>query len=92
MPPETQTKLISIQTLERVIFDPHTKPSQLWSLLCNQVNPDPPHWNYVYFDHPHNNQVNFDANTKTMWLSGHVTLRAMHTSTCSRDTAALRVI
>ena len=27
--PDTRTKLISIQTLNQVIFGPHTKPSQL---------------------------------------------------------------
>ena len=32
MPPDTSTKLISIQTLNQVIFDPHTKASQFWSL------------------------------------------------------------
>ena len=73
--PDTKTKLISIQTLKQVIFDPRTKPSHFWSLHWNQVNSDPPHWNYVYFDHPHDNQVNFDANNKTMPFSGHVTSR-----------------
>ena len=29
MPPDTKTNLISSQTLNQVIFDPHTKPSQL---------------------------------------------------------------
>ena len=85
MPPDTKTKLISIQTLKQVIFDPHKKPSQFWSLHWNQVNSDPPQWNHVYFDHPHN-QVNFDANTKTTQFSGRVTLRAIHTSTYSCDT------
>ena len=67
---DTKTKLISIHTLNQVIFDPHTKPSQLWSLHWNQVKSDPPHWNHVYFDHPHDNQVIFDANTKSMSFSG----------------------
>ena len=91
MPPDTKTKLISIQTLNQVIFDPHTKPSQFWSLHWNQVNSDPPHWNHVYFDHPHN-QVNFDANTKTMSFSGRVTWRDIYTSKCSCDTAAVRTL
>ena len=51
--PDTKTKLISIQTLNQAILDPHTKPSQLRSLHWNHVNSDPPHWNQVYFDHPH---------------------------------------
>ena len=89
MPPDTKTKLISIQTLKQVIFDPHKKPSQFWSLHWNQVNSDPPHWNHVYFDHPHNIQVNFDANTKTMYFSGRVTLRVMHTGKCFCGTAAI---
>ena len=92
MSPDTKTKLISMQALNQVILDPRTKPSQLWSLQWNQVNSDPPHWNHGYFDHPHNNQVNFDANTKTMWFVGRVTLRFIHTSTCSCDTAAIRII
>ena len=81
MPPDTKTNLISIQTLNQVIFDPPTKASQLWSLHWNQVNSDPPYWNHFYFDRPHN-QVNFDANTKTMSFSGRFTLRVIHTSTC----------
>ena len=32
MAPETKTKLISIQTLSQVIFDPHTKPRRFRSL------------------------------------------------------------
>ena len=90
MPPDTKTKSISIHTLNEVIFDPHTKPTQFWSPHWNQVNSDPPHWNYVDFDHPQNNQVNFDANTKTISSSGRVTLRVMHTSIRSCDTAAIR--
>ena len=93
MPPDTKTKFILIQTLNQVIFDSRTKPSQFWCLHWNQVKSHPPHWNHVYFDHPHNNQANFDANTKTMSFSGRVALRVTHTSTCSRDTAAkIRII
>ena len=90
VPPDTKTELISIHTLNQVVFDLHTKASQLWSIHCNQVNSDPPHWNHVYFDHLHNNQVNFDANTKTMSFSGRVTLRVAIPvpDTCSFDTAA----
>ena len=65
MPPDTKTKLISIQTPNQVIFDPHTNPSQFWSLYWNQVNPEPSHLNHVYVDHPSNHQVNVDASTKT---------------------------
>ena len=43
MPPDTKTKLISIQTLNQVTFDPPTKLGQLLSLHQNQVNSDPPH-------------------------------------------------
>ena len=32
--PDTKTNLISTQTLNQAIFDPHTRPSQLWSLHC----------------------------------------------------------
>ena len=60
MPPDTKTQLISIQALNHVIFDPPTKQNQCRSL---QWNPGGPHRNQVYFYHPHNNQVNFDANT-----------------------------
>ena len=70
MPPYTKTKFISIQTVNQVIFDPHTKTSQLRSLHWNQVKSDPPRWSHVYFDHPHNNQVNLDANTRTISFSG----------------------
>ena len=79
------------QTLNQLIFDPLTKPSQLWSLHWSYVNSDPPHRNHVHFDHPHNNHVNFDANTKTMSFSGRVALSVVHTSTCSCDTAAIRI-
>ena len=68
MPPDTP-KLISIQTLNQVIFNSGTKPSQFRSLHWHQVNSDLPYWNQVYFDHPQNNQVNFDVNTKTMSFS-----------------------
>ena len=68
------------QTLNQLIFDPLTKPSQLWSLHWSYVNSDPPHRNHVHFDHPHNNQVNFDANTKTMSFSGAVNLGVIHIS------------
>ena len=46
MHPDTTIKQISIQALNRVIFDPLPKPSQFWSLHCNQVISDPPHWNH----------------------------------------------
>ena len=85
MPPDTKTKLISIQTLNQVIFDPHTKPGQLWSQHWNQVNSDLPHWNHVYFDHPCIYQVNFECQQS---FSGRGTLRVMNTSTWSCDTAA----
>ena len=65
MAPETKTKLISIQTLSQVIFDPHTKPRRFRSLHWNQVNSDPPSRNQVYLDHPQNNQINFDTNNIT---------------------------
>ena len=39
--PNTKIKIISIQTLNHVIFDSHTKPSQFWSLHWDQVNSDP---------------------------------------------------
>ena len=92
MPPDTKTKLISIQTQSQAIFDPHTKPSQYLSLHWNQGNSDPLHWNQVYFDHPHNSQVNFDVNTKTMSFSARVILRVIHAGTCSCGTAAIRII
>ena len=41
IPPDTKTKLISIQILNKVIFNPPTKPSQFWSLRWNLVNSDP---------------------------------------------------
>ena len=47
LPPDTKTKLISIHTPNQLVLDPHTKPSQFWSLHWNQVNPDHPHWNQV---------------------------------------------
>ena len=72
MPPDTKPKLISVQIINQILSDRHTKTSQLWSLPWNHVNSDHPNWNQVYFDHPHNNQVNFDANTRTMSLSGRV--------------------
>ena len=78
MPPDTYTKLISIQN-SKPSFYPHKKPSQFWS-HWNQVNSEPLHWAHVYFDHPHYNQVNFEANTKTMSCSGLVTMRVIHTS------------
>ena len=40
VPPNTKIKIFLIQTLQ-VIFGSHTKPSQFWSLHCNQVNSDP---------------------------------------------------
>ena len=94
MPSDTKTKLISIQILNQVIFDPHTdpltKPSQVRSLHWNQVNSDPPRQNQGYFDHPCSNQVSFDTNTKPMSFSSRVILRVIHTGTCSCDTAAIR--
>ena len=89
MPPDTKTKLISIQTLNQIIFDPHTKPSQLWSQHWNQVNSDPPHWNNVYFDHPCIYQVHFECEHS---FSGRGTLRVMKSRTWSCDTAAARRI
>ena len=77
IPPDMKTKLASIQTPKQVSFDPPT----------NQVKYDPapksgqlrsPHWNHVYCDHSHN-QINFDANNKTMPFSGRVTLRVIRT-------------
>ena len=53
MPPDPRTNLILIQTINQVIFDPPTKPSQFWYLHWNQVNSDPPPRNHVFFDHPH---------------------------------------
>ena len=90
MPPDTP-KLISIQTLNQVIFNSGTKPSQFRSLHWHQVNSDLPYWNQVYFDHPQNNQVNFDVNTKTMSFSARVIMRVIPTGTCSCDTAAINV-
>ena len=70
---------------------PHkTKSIMIPTLKSSQLRS--PTLNHVYFDHPHNNQVNFDANTKTMSFSARVTLRVIHTSTCSCDTAAIRRI
>ena len=37
MPLDTKTKLISIQTLNEVIFDPHTKPSQFHWIKLNPI-------------------------------------------------------
>ena len=47
MPLDTENKSISIETLNHVIFDPHTKTSQFWSLRSNQVNSDPVRWNHI---------------------------------------------
>ena len=80
--PDTETGLILIQTLKTGHFrPPHNKPSLFRSLHWNQVNSDPPRWNQVYFDHLHNNQVNFEADTKTMSFSARFILRVIHTST-----------
>ena len=67
-----------------------TKPIMIPALKSSQLRS--PTQNHVYFDHPHNNQLNFDTNTKTMSFSGRVTLRVIHTSTCSCDTAGMRTI
>ena len=45
MPFDTEIAFILIQTPNQIIFEPHTKPSQSWSLHWNQVNFAPPHWN-----------------------------------------------
>ena len=88
IPPDTNTKLISIQTLNQVIFDLHTKASRFWSPHWNEVNSDPPHRNHAYFDHPPNNQGSVDASTNSMSFSGRVILRVIHTSNC--DAAEIR--
>ena len=87
---DTKTKLISIHTLNQVIFDPHTKPSQLWSLHWNQVESDPPHWNHVYFDHPHDNK-SFSMPTLKACHFRAVTF-ACHTYSNTCDTASIRII
>ena len=33
---------------------------------------DPPHWNQVNIDHPDNNQVNFDGQTKTKRFAARI--------------------
>ena len=53
VPTHAKAILVSIQTLNQVKLDPHTKPSQSWPLHLNPVNSDPPNWYHVYFDHPH---------------------------------------
>ena len=68
----TKNKLPSILTLNQVIFDLHSKPSQFRSLHWNDFNADGPHWYQVQFDHPPNKLVNFDAITRTMSLPAGV--------------------
>ena len=61
MPPDKKNKLISIQTLNNVSFHSHPRTSQFRSMHWNQGSSDPPNWNEVYFDHPHNKQVNLST-------------------------------
>ena len=63
IPPNKKNNFISTQTLNQVIFDPHTKPSQFRSHHWNQVNFDP-HSNMKSISMPrHKNRVNFDPDT-----------------------------
>ena len=48
--PRHKTQLISVLTPKTGVFRPLHK---------NQINADPPYWNGVIFDKPHNNQINF---------------------------------
>ena len=80
-----------MQTLNEVIFDPHTKPSQFRSLHCYEVNFDPPHRNEVYHDYLHNNNGNFDVSTKTMSFLAGVILCYVHKGIYSCDTTAIDI-
>ena len=86
MPPDTKTKLISIQTLNQVIFDPHTKPSQFWSLLWNQVNSDTPRWNHVYFDHPHTKSISMSLLKPCLFRAVLLCVLYISAYACSCDT------
>ena len=72
-----------------VVRHPHETKSILIPTLKSSQLPSPTET--VSFEHPHN-EVNFDTNTTIMSFSGRVALRVMHTSTCSCDTAAIRII
>ena len=103
--PRHKNHVISIQTWNPSHFrPPHITKSASIPILTSSQNrcptlkssffrrrTDPSRWNQVYFDHPHNNQVDFEVNTRTMSLSTRVIFRAIHTDTCSCDTAALRI-
>ena len=91
--PEQKNMSISVFTL---------KPSQSVSPAQNQVNLYPNSevksisvpilkTKSILYAPRHENQVNFDANTKPCRFRA-VTLRVIHTSTCSYDTAAIRII
>ena len=58
-PPAQKPSTCRSSVLNRVNLDPHLKPIQVRSLHLYQVHSDPPHWNPVNFNHPHNH-VNFD--------------------------------
>ena len=68
----------TIQTLNQVIFDPHTKPSKFIILYWNVSSRSPILKSRPF--RPPTQQGNFDVNKKTMIFLGRVTLRAIHTS------------
>ena len=48
------------------------KSNGLRRLHKNQINTDPPNWNEVIFDNPHNNQIRF------IWLWNQVKFETLH--------------
>ena len=64
-PPKGKVILIHILNYQVSYFRPTQKTESIPIPELKSSQFRPPHWNQVYFDHPHN-KVNFDVNTNTM--------------------------
>ena len=96
MPPQHKNHSnFHFHTINRAIFDPHTKPSQFRSLHWNQVNPDHPHWNKVYLTTYTTNR-SFSMSTLkpchfrpvllcVLYIRVHVPSNRYHMNTCTNS-------
>ena len=82
MPPDTRPRLLSTQTLNQVIFDPHTKFSVDYD-PNTEIKPNSishTEINSTWTTYIHKNQVNFHAHAKNMRFLAriHVTSQFYH--------------
>ena len=89
IPSDAKNKLILIHTLNQIIFDPLTRPSQFRSLHWNQINSDPR--TEIISISTHTTKSISMSTIKPYHFRPRVIMRVEHTGTCSCDTVELRI-